>query len=141
MRFALAAMPMARKRKIQRRHELTSDKLFSKFSQVLLLFPRQPINRQRRVNVLSAEKIKKAAVIGSGAMGHGITQLLAMNGIQVSMVDINDDILAKAKDKIKWSLGKFAEKKRIRQEDADAALARITTTTSYEQACKDVDGG
>jgi len=88
---------------------------------------------------LSVEKIKKAAVIGSGAMGHGITQLLAMNGIEVTMVDINDEILAKAKDKIKWSLGKFAEKKRIRQEDADAALARISTTTSFEQAGKDVD--
>jgi len=88
---------------------------------------------------LSIEKIKKAAVIGSGAMGHGITQLLAMNGIEVTMVDINDEILAKAKDKIKWSLGKFAEKKRIRQEDADAALARISTTTSFEQAGKDVD--
>jgi len=88
---------------------------------------------------LSVEKIKKAAVIGSGAMGHGITQLLAMNGIEVTMVDINDEILAKAKDKIKWSLGKFTEKKRIRQEDADAALARISTTTSYEQAGKDAD--
>ena len=88
---------------------------------------------------MSIEKIKKAAVIGSGAMGHGITQLLAMNGIEVTMVDINDEILAKAKDKIKWSLGKFAEKKRIRQEDADAALARISTTTSFEQAGKDVD--
>ena len=88
---------------------------------------------------MSVEKIKKAAVIGSGAMGHGITQLLAMNGIEVTMVDINDEILAKAKDKIKWSLGKFTEKKRIRQEDADAALARISTTTSYEQAGKDAD--
>jgi len=88
---------------------------------------------------LSTEKIKKAAVVGSGAMGHGITQLLAMNGYEVTMVDINDEILGKAKEKIKWSLSKFAEKKRIRQEDADAALARIHTTTSYEEAGKDAD--
>jgi len=88
---------------------------------------------------LSTEKIKKAAVVGSGAMGHGITQLLAMSGYEVTMVDINDEILAKAKEKIKWSLSKFAEKKRIRQEDADAALARIHTTTSYEEAGKDAD--
>ena len=88
---------------------------------------------------MSTEKIKKAAVVGSGAMGHGITQLLAMNGYEVTMVDINDEILAKAKEKIKWSLSKFAEKKRIRQEDADAALARIHTTTSYEEAGKDAD--
>lgn len=85
------------------------------------------------------EKLKKAAVIGSGAMGHGITQLLAMNGYKVTMVDINDELLQKAMEKIKWSLGKFAEKKRIRQEDADAALARISTTTSYEQAAEGID--
>ncbi len=85
------------------------------------------------------EKLKKVAVIGSGAMGHGITQLLAMNGYQVTMVDINDELLQKALEKIKWSLGKFAEKKRIRQEDAEAALARINTTTSYEQAAEGID--
>jgi enoyl-CoA hydratase/3-hydroxyacyl-CoA dehydrogenase len=89
--------------------------------------------------ILTAEKIEKAAVIGSGAMGHGITELLAMNGYEITMVDINDQILQKAKEKIAWSLGKFVEKRRIRQEDADAALARVATTTSYEQAGKDVD--
>jgi enoyl-CoA hydratase/3-hydroxyacyl-CoA dehydrogenase len=88
---------------------------------------------------LTAERIKKAAVIGSGAMGHGIAELLAMNGYHVAMVDVNDEILQKAKEKIKWSLDKFAEKKRIRQEDADAAFARISTTTSYEEAAKDID--
>jgi enoyl-CoA hydratase/3-hydroxyacyl-CoA dehydrogenase len=88
---------------------------------------------------LATEKIRKAAVIGSGAMGHGIAQLLAMNGYHVTMVDVNDEILQKAKEKIKWSLDKFAEKKRIRQEDADAALARIATSTSYEEAARDVD--
>lgn len=72
-------------------------------------------------------------------MGHGITQLLATNGIEVTMVDINDEILNKAKEKIQWSLGKFVEKKRMRKEDADATLARIATTTSYEQACQSTD--
>jgi enoyl-CoA hydratase/3-hydroxyacyl-CoA dehydrogenase len=88
---------------------------------------------------LSVERIKKAVVVGSGAMGHGITQLFAMNGIEVTMVDINEEILAKAKEKIQWSLGKFVEKKRIRQEDADAALKRITTAISYDQAGKEAD--
>jgi len=72
-------------------------------------------------------------------MGHGIAELLAMSGIEVTMVDINDDFLAKAMEKIKWSLDKFVEKKRIRREDADAALQRVHTTTSYEQAAKDID--
>lgn len=72
-------------------------------------------------------------------MGHGIAELLAMTGYEVVMIDISDELLQKGKGKIKWSLDKFVEKKRIRKEDADAALARISTTTSYEQAGKDID--
>jgi len=89
--------------------------------------------------ILSAEKLKKIAIVGSGAMGHGIGEMLAMTGHHVVLVDINDELLQKAKEKIKWSLDKFVEKKRIRREDADAALARVNTTTSYEEACKDID--
>jgi enoyl-CoA hydratase/3-hydroxyacyl-CoA dehydrogenase len=88
---------------------------------------------------LAIEKIKKTAVAGSGAMGHGITELLAMAGYEVTMIDISDEFLTKGMEKIKWSLDKFVEKKRIRREDADSTLARIHTTTSYEQAAKDVD--
>jgi enoyl-CoA hydratase/3-hydroxyacyl-CoA dehydrogenase len=88
---------------------------------------------------LATEKPKKAAVVGSGAMGHSIAELLAMNGHEVTMIDINDELLQKAKEKIKWSLDKFVEKKRIRKEDADAAMARIHTTTSYLEAAKDID--
>jgi enoyl-CoA hydratase/3-hydroxyacyl-CoA dehydrogenase len=55
------------------------------------------------------------------------------------MVDINDEILKTAKEKIKGRLVKLVEKRRIRQEDADATLARIATTTSYEQAAKNID--
>ena len=32
--------------------------------------------------------VKKVAVIGSGAMGHGIAQIFAQAGYQVSMKDI-----------------------------------------------------
>ena len=88
---------------------------------------------------MTAEKLKKVAIVGSGAMGHGIAELLAMTGYEVAMIDISDELLQKGKEKIKWSLDKFVEKKRIRKEDADAALARISTTTSYEQAGKDID--
>ena len=88
---------------------------------------------------LTFEKLKKVAIVGSGSMGHGIAEMLAMTGYEVTMIDINDELLQKAKEKIKWSLDKFVEKKRIRKEDADASLARIKTTTSYEEAAKDID--
>jgi len=91
------------------------------------------------VDILAIEKIKKAGVAGAGAMGAGITQLLAMTACEVTMIDINDEFLQKGMEKIKWSLDKFVEKRRIRREDADAALTRISVTTSYEQAGKNVD--
>jgi enoyl-CoA hydratase/3-hydroxyacyl-CoA dehydrogenase len=89
--------------------------------------------------ILSTEKLKKIAIVGSGAMGHGIGEMLAMTGYHVMLIDINDELLQKAREKIKWSLDKFVEKKRIRREDADSALARVSTTTSYEDACRDID--
>jgi enoyl-CoA hydratase/3-hydroxyacyl-CoA dehydrogenase len=88
---------------------------------------------------LTLENLKKVAIVGSGSMGHGIAEMLAMNGYEVSMIDINDELLQNAKEKIRWSLEKFVEKKRIRKEDADASLARIKTTTSYQDAAKDID--
>ena len=88
---------------------------------------------------MAIEKFKKTAVAGSGAMGHGIAELLAIAGYEVTMIDISDEFLMKAMEKIKWSLDKFVEKKRIRREDADSTLARIHTTTSYAQAAKDID--
>lgn len=51
-------------------------------------------------NILTTER-KKSTVIGSGSMGHGATQFLVMNGCEITMVDINDEILQKAKKKIK----------------------------------------
>ena len=72
-------------------------------------------------------------------MGHGIAQLLAMTGTDVTLVDISDDILAKAREKIQWSIQKFVEKRTIRKEDADAALARLHTTTNMDEAFKNAD--
>ena len=72
-------------------------------------------------------------------MGHGIAQVLAMANYDVAIVDVSDEFLQKGLEKIKWSLDKIVEKRRIRREDADAILSRITTTTSYEKAGENAD--
>ncbi len=83
--------------------------------------------------------MKKAVVIGAGVMGHGICELLALAGLEVTLVDIEEDILKKAVDDIKWSLEKFVEKKRIKEKDAKTALSNIKTSIDLEEAVKDVD--
>ncbi|MCL7389918.1 MAG: 3-hydroxyacyl-CoA dehydrogenase family protein, partial [Thaumarchaeota archaeon] len=86
-----------------------------------------------------SREIRNVAVIGAGVMGHGIAQVFAMKGYNVNLVDVSEEILKKALQNIEWSLNKFVEKKRIRKEDAEAALSRIKTTVSYEEATREID--
>src|ERR1043165_6325174 len=83
--------------------------------------------------------INKLAVLGSGIMGHGIAQVSAMAGYQVSLRDIEQAFLDKAMEKIKWSLGKMAEKQKITAAQLDQILARITPTVSLANALQDAD--
>jgi enoyl-CoA hydratase/3-hydroxyacyl-CoA dehydrogenase len=83
--------------------------------------------------------MEKATIVGAGVMGHGIGELLALAGIQVTLVDINEEVLKKAMESIQWSLGKFVEKRRIPEENAKAAIERINTNINIEEAVADVD--
>lgn len=82
--------------------------------------------------------IESIAIIGAGQMGNGITQVAACAGYQVTMIDISDEYVERGIGTIKFSLGKLVEKGSMSQEDADAASARITTSTE-SSAAQDAD--
>jgi len=84
-------------------------------------------------------EIRKIAVIGAGAMGHGIAQVAAMAGFEVTMRDIAPEFLERGMKNIQWSISKFVEKGKITPEEAEKALKRIKTTVSLEEAVKDAD--
>ena len=48
-------------------------------------------------NNLPVKSIDSALVVGAGIMGHGFAQLLAMNNIEVFLVDQSDDLLDRAR--------------------------------------------
>lgn len=77
---------------------------------------------------------KQLAVIGAGLMGSGIAQVSAMAGYDVVLRDMTPEATARGVAAIEASLGRFASKGKISREDADAALARITTTTDLDAA-------
>ncbi len=80
-------------------------------------------------------EIKKICVLGAGTMGSGITQLVAQNGYEVSMRDIEDRFVQGGLNAIKGSLQKFfVDKGKMTQSDADSVLARITGTTDLKEA-------
>ncbi|EYT83868.1 MULTISPECIES: 3-hydroxyacyl-CoA dehydrogenase family protein [unclassified Streptomyces] len=77
---------------------------------------------------------RKLAVIGAGLMGSGIAQVSAQAGWDVVLRDVTDEALTRGTDGIKASYDKFVGKGKLAAEDAEAALARITTTTDLDAA-------
>jgi 3-hydroxybutyryl-CoA dehydrogenase len=77
-------------------------------------------------------KIQKLAVIGAGTMGNGIAQVAAVAELDIVMIDVNEDALAKGVSKLTSSLGRLVEKDKLDAATRDAALARIRTSTEYQ---------
>ncbi|HEU0132699.1 MAG TPA: 3-hydroxyacyl-CoA dehydrogenase family protein [Mycobacteriales bacterium] len=77
---------------------------------------------------------KKLAVVGAGLMGSGIAQVAAQAGYDVTLRDVGEDALARGRAAIEKSYARFVEKGRLSEEDRDAALGRITTTTDLDAA-------
>ncbi len=84
-------------------------------------------------------EIKKIAVLGAGAMGHGIAQICAQAGYQVNLRDVKDEFVEAGMSKIRKFLGGNVEKQRMTQSEADAALGRIKGVTDLKEAVEDVD--
>ncbi len=84
-------------------------------------------------------EVKKVAVLGAGAMGHGIAQLAAISGFDVKMRDISDEFVQEGMKKIRWSIGKFIEKGKISPLDAEKALKRIKPIVPLKAAVEDAD--
>ena len=78
-------------------------------------------------------EIKKVLVVGSGTMGNGIAQVCAQKGMAVVISDVSLPILEKAVKNIRWSVGKFVEKGKVK-EDLETIMNRIQTSTGFEAA-------
>ena len=83
--------------------------------------------------------VKKITVLGSGIMGHGIAQVCAMAGYNVTLRDIESSLLDKALERVKWSLSKLVERQKITQIEADRIFHRITPEVDLELSLRDTD--
>lgn len=77
---------------------------------------------------------KHAAVIGSGVMGHGIAQLFALAGFRVSLYDLQEEFLLKARASIEHSLSLLVAEGVIADQSRVAALEHIVLTTDLQAA-------
>lgn len=84
-------------------------------------------------------EINKITVLGSGMMGHGIAQISAMAGFEVTLRDVDTKFLDSAMSKIKWSLDKLVEKQKITQADSETIYSRIHPVVDLKQALSGAD--
>lgn len=77
-------------------------------------------------------EIKKVGVVGIGTMGHGITQISAQAGYDVIVVDATDELLKKGMATIDKVMSRNVEKGKVTQEEKDATMGRIKTSTNMK---------
>jgi 3-hydroxybutyryl-CoA dehydrogenase len=75
-------------------------------------------------------KIEKVSVIGAGTMGAGIAQVFAQSGYEVTLIDINDQLLERGVKTIGKSLDRLVRKEKISATDKDEILGRVRKATN-----------
>ena len=78
--------------------------------------------------------VKKIFVVGGGFMGSGIAQTAITAGYEVTLNDLNDAIVEKAKAGIEKMLQKNVSKGRMTEEAMAAAMARLIVTADLSAA-------
>jgi 3-hydroxybutyryl-CoA dehydrogenase len=88
---------------------------------------------------MKLSQVTNVAIIGSGIMGHGIGQTFALGGYEVTLNDINDELMERALRQIRSNLDTFIEFGITTPEAAKEALSRIRTHKDLNAAVRDAD--
>lgn len=84
-------------------------------------------------------EIKKVAVIGAGAMGTGIAYVCTTKGYEVSIRDINEDLVKRGTGKIREMIATGVNRGKLTPKEAQEIMKRIKGTTDVTEAVKDAD--
>jgi 3-hydroxyacyl-CoA dehydrogenase/enoyl-CoA hydratase/3-hydroxybutyryl-CoA epimerase len=104
-----------------------------------LFLSMQELNKGARRPVgVPPTKVKKLAVIGAGFMGASVGFVSAQAGIDVVLVDRDQESADKGKGHAKTVIDGLIAKGRMKQDAGDAILARISATADYN-AISDCD--
>jgi 3-hydroxyacyl-CoA dehydrogenase / enoyl-CoA hydratase / 3-hydroxybutyryl-CoA epimerase len=93
---------------------------------------------ERRPKDAPPTKLDKIGVLGAGMMGAGIAYVSALAGLDVVLIDRSQEEAEKGKGYSAKLLAKQVERGRLKQDAAEAILARIKPATSYD-GLKDAD--
>src|SRR5437867_11997184 len=83
--------------------------------------------------------IKNVTVVGAGTMGNGIAHVFAQYGFLVTMNDIKQEFIDRGLAAVESNLDRQIKKGILSQEQKQQTLARISPSTSLEEAVKTSD--
>ena len=83
--------------------------------------------------------MKKIAVIGAGTMGNGIAHVFAQYGLSVSLVDVSEPQLEKARQTIAKNMDRQVTKGVLTAEQKEQALRNLSVFTSMEAGIGEAD--
>ena len=78
--------------------------------------------------------IQKVAVVGGGTMGNGIAHVFAQHGFDVTLIDVDDARCEQALRTITSNLDRQVKKGTLTQEQREAALGKLQTSSSRASA-------
>lgn len=78
--------------------------------------------------------LKTIAVVGAGQMGSGIAHVCALAGVEVTLIDVAEEALEKARSGIERNLGRQVARRTVTELAKAEALARIATGTALAAA-------
>jgi 3-hydroxybutyryl-CoA dehydrogenase len=85
---------------------------------------------------MNAGDVGTVLVVGAGVMGHSIAQVFAQAGIEVDLVDLNEDALKRAMTLIRTNLHTLAEFGRVSENDIPGIVARIRPSTDLRSSAR-----
>ena len=84
-------------------------------------------------------EIKKVGVLGAGVMGSGIAQVAATAGYETVCYDVDPNAIDAGRDHVtsgRFGFDRGVERGKLTREAADAALARLRFTGTFEDAAQ-----
>lgn len=104
-----------------------------------LFLSMQELNKgARRPQNVPPTKVKKLAIIGAGFMGASVGYVSARAGIEVVLIDRDQESADKGKAHAKSVIDDLIAKGRAKEADRDAIMSKISATADYS-ALKDCD--
>ena len=77
---------------------------------------------------------RRVAVVGNGIIGHGVAEVFARGGWEVTLIGRSEPSLAGALKRIRESLNLFVDNELISPAAAEQALSRVRTTIALDNA-------